>query len=238
MAYQDMGFNNPYNTLGGYMQEPNQYFQAPQTQQMSGGGNSGGGKAGGIGSLIGGGIQSVVGIVDWIKGAKEYKKYKKETESALAGLPEYEKSIYAQQNLANAQNNANAIDPSILMQYNQLQKQAANTAAVGQRNAMSGAEAIQAAALGQNIAANQAPEIARQQAQMNMMNRQALSNALANMTQEQQNEFNSKNYIANQMLNYKMGLMGAAANRKASGINNTTSGLSAVGSGVATMGML
>jgi hypothetical protein len=120
------------------------------------------------------------------------------------------------------------------MQYNQLQKQQANTAAVGQRNAMSGGEAINAAIQGQNIAANQAPQLAAEQARMNIVNRQALAQALEGMTQEQQNVFNSKNAIANQMLNYKMGLMGAGAAKKASGISNTAGGLSAVGNGVAS----
>lgn len=199
--------------------------------QKSGGGYSGDG----LGQVMGGGLQSVIGISDWIKGAKEFKKYKKESEQALAGLPQYAQSMFAKENLANAQSNLNAIDPSILMQYNQLQKQAANTAAVGQRNAMSGAEAINAAAIGQNIAANQAPQLAQQQAQINMVNRQALSQALANMAQEDQNVFNSKNAIANQMLNYKMGLMGAGAARKASGINNTVGGVQSFYGGVQGM---
>lgn len=208
------------------------------SEQMQGGATqkSGGGYSGdGLGQMMGGGLQSVVGISDWIKGAKEFKKYKKETESALAGLPQYAQSMYAKQNLANAQSNLNAIDPSILMQYNQLQQQAANTAAVGERNAMSGAEAINAAVLGQNIAANQAPQLATQQAQMNMANRRALSQALANMTQEEQNVFISKNAIANQMLNYKMGLMGAGAARKSSGINNTIDGVQSYFNGVQGM---
>ena len=205
-------------------------MQGGGTQKGGGGGYSGGG----MGQMVGGGLQSVIGVVDWIKGAKEFKKYKKETESALAGLPQYAQSMYAKQNLANAQTNLNAIDPSILMQYNQLQKQQANTAAVGQRNAMSGGEAINAAIQGQNIAANQAPQLAAEQARMNIVNRQALAQALEGMTQEQQNVFNSKNAIANQMLNYKMGLMGAGAAKKASGISNTAGGLSAVGNGVAS----
>ena len=241
MAYEDMGFNNPYNTLGGYMQQQPQYYQQvapqpiPQQQQLQGATGGSGFSGDGMGQVLGGGIQGAVGIVDWIKGAKEFKKYKKESEQALAGLPQYTTSQYAQQALANAQANANAINPATMAMYNQLQKGAANTAAVGQRNAMSGGEAINAAIQGQEMAQNQMPQIAQQQMAYEMANRNQLNNALAAMAAEQMNEFNSKNAIQNQMLNYKMGLMGAAAKRKSDGINNTVGGVSNVYTGVQGM---
>lgn len=227
--------SNPYNTMSGYMQMPNVQMQMPMVGAGGGGASNVAQSAGGIGGAIGGLVQSGVGIADWIKSGKERKKYLKESEQALAGLPQYTASQYAKQDLAGAQANANAIDPSVMMQYNQAQQNAANTAAAGQRSAMSGAEAIQAAALGQQIAASQAPSIAAQQSQYAMANRAALSRALQGMTAEQQNVFNSKNSIANQMLNYKLGRLGAAEQRKADGIKNTVGGIGAVGSGVASM---
>lgn len=179
--------------------------------------------------LLGGALQSGIGIADWIKGAKDFKREKAATEKALAALPQYQMSPYAKEQLANAQANLNAINPAVQAMYGQAQRAAANTAATAQRNAMSGAEAIQGAALGQQIAQNQMPQIAQTQMQYEMANRNALDNALGVMTSENQNVFNSQNNIANQLLNYKMGLMGAAAARKAGGQKNTVGGVSAMG---------
>jgi hypothetical protein len=228
-------FYNPYNTMSGYANQMPQFYGQPSgaaagTAAKGAGGASAG--MSGIGGILGGAVQGVVGVVDWIKAGKERKKYLKESEQALAGLPQYAASQYAKTDLANAQSQANAIDPSIMMQYNKLQQGAANTAAMGQRNAMSGAEAINAAITGQNIAASQAPSIAAQQTQYAMANRGALSRALQGMTAEEQNVFNSKNAIANQMFNYKLGRLGAAEARKADAIKNVVGGVGAIGTGI------
>lgn len=182
-----------------------------------------------VGGMISGIGQAGIGIADWIKGVKDFKKYKGETETALAQLPQYQTSQYAKQQLAGAQSQTNAINPAVQMMYDQAQKQAANTAAMGQRNAMSGAEAINAALMGQQIAQNQMPQLAQAQTEYQLANQNRLDRALGAMTQEDQNVFNSKNAIRNQLLNYKMGLMGAGAQRRSSGQSNAIGGLSAWG---------
>jgi hypothetical protein len=233
MAVYGQDFYSPYNTMSGYANQMPQFYAQPAAKAAEVvAPNSSASGMSGIGGILGGAVQGVVGVVDWIKAGKERKKYLKETEQALAGLPQYAASKYAKSDLASAQAQTNAIDPSIMMQYNKLQQGAANTAALGQRNAMSGAEAINAAITGQNIAASQAPSIAAQQTQYAMANRGALSRALQGMTAEEQNVFNSKNAIANQMFNYKLGRLGAAEARKADAIKNVAGGVGAIGSGV------
>jgi len=193
------------------------------------------GLAGGIGGVAGGLAQLGTGIWGAIKGAKDRKKYAQLSEQALNAMPEYETSQYAKDELAQAQAQANAINPATAMLYRQAQLGAANTAAAGQRNALSGAEAINAAIQGQSMAQNMMPSIAEQQTAYAMQNKANLAKALQGMTAEQQNVFNSRLNKNNQWLNYRLGQLGGANQMLGQGLSNISGGLGATASGASLL---
>lgn len=230
---QNQGMGNPYNTLSGYQQMQPQVYTPqqpqPQMQQQSGGGNSGGG------GILGGLIQAGLGIGDVIKGNKARKKYEKLVEQELNAMPVYTESPYAARQLREAESQTNAINPAVAMLQRQNQQLAANTAAAGQRNAMSGAEAINAAAMGQQIAAQQAPTIAQMQTQYAMANRENLYKALQGMTGERTNAFNSKLAKNERFYNQRLGQLGAANQRLGQGKSNIVGGVNSVEAGAKSL---
>ncbi len=227
--------NNPYGqysyfsqppVLNGY-QQPSFYQQQPVAQSGGGGGK-------GIGSAIGGAAGALVqlpfGIIQAHKANKDRKKFEKMSEAELNASPEYQESEFAKQELAQSQAAANSSNPAILAYQNQLQQQAANVAAAGQKNAMSGAEAINAAIAGQQVASSQLPQIAQMQTQFNQQNRGMLSDAMRNMTAERQNVFNDRVRRNDNRLNFRLGQLKGANDRFQGGMQNVVSGVSALGS--------
>lgn len=224
--YAQNNNQNPYNTMGGYQQmQPQVYTPQAQPTALAAPASGGGGGGGGI---LGGLIQTGLGIGDVIKGNKARKKYEALVEQELNNMPEYTTSPYAVQQLASAQSQTNAVNPAIAMMQRQNQQLAANTAAVGQRNAMSGAEAINAAALGQNIAQQQNPMLAQMQTQYEMANRANLYSALQNMTNERTNVFNSKSAKNDRFYNQRLGQLGAANQRIAQGKSGIVGGVNSI----------
>lgn len=228
--YAQNNNQNPYNTMGGYQQMQPQVY-TPQAQPTALAAPTSGGNAqaaanvtGSVGGILGGLGQLGLGIGQTIKGNKQRKKYEALVEQELNNMPEYTTSPYAVQQLASAQSQTNAVNPAIAMMQRQNQQLAANTAAVGQRNAMSGAEAINAAALGQNLAQQQNPMLAQMQTQYEMANRANLYSALQNMTNERTNAFNSKSAKNDRFYNQRLGQLGAANNKASQGVANIFGG--------------
>lgn len=187
---------NPYS--GYYQQYPlqEQYLgaspAAPMALPANGGGNGAIQQPSGLGGAIGGPIQAGFGIVQSIKNNKLRKLREQELEKAVLGMPEYTESPIIRNMYAQAQAQQNATNPAIAAMYRQAQQGAANTAAIGQRNAMSGAEAINAAIAGQTQAQSAFPQIAQMQTQYNMANQANLQHSQRLLNNERQNVFNSQ----------------------------------------------
>ena len=227
-------FNNPYNTLYQYQGQPGpvqpapmQFSQSQMPSQGVAGAPPSGGKSGGMGGgvPIGGLLQTGFGIWSAIRGAKDRKKFAAMAESELNNRPEYQISPYAKQELAQAQAQANAINPAVAMAQRQAQVLAANTAAVGQRNAQSGAEAIQAAAMGQAQAQAMQPQLAQMQTDYNMQNQMNMVNAMRGMTGQLQNRFADRLDRNNTRLNYRLGQLGGANKMFGDGWSNMIGGV-------------
>lgn len=224
-------FNNPYNTLYGYQQQPNYQYQQPVVDQSSGGGGGNkGGMASAIGQGVGGLVQVPFGIVQAIKGNRDRKRAEAQSEQELNSAPVYETSPYAQRMLAQAQGQVNAINPAVAALQQQALQQQANATAATQRNASSGAEAIQAAIMAQNVANSNAPSIAQLQAQYAQRNQGLLADAMQTMTGEYQNVFNDRVRRNDNRLNFRLGQLAGANKRFGDGFQNIIGGAQGIGS--------
>lgn len=141
---------------------------------------------------IPGAIQAGFGIVEAIRQNKQRKQRERELESAVRGMPEYTESPIVKGMYAQAQAQQNAINPAVQAMYRQSLMNAANVSAAGQRNAASGAEAINAAIGGQSMVQQQAPQIAEMQTNFNLQNLANAQNMGKLLNRERQNVFTSQ----------------------------------------------
>lgn len=192
------------------------------------------GIASAIGQGIGGLVQLPFGIVQASKGNRDRKRAEAQSEQELNASPEYQTSPYAQQMLAQAQAQQNAINPAVSSLQQQALQQQANSNAAIQRNASSGAEAISGAIMAQNAANNNAPAIAQLQQEYAMRNQGLLANAMQNMTGEYQNIFNDKVRRNDNRLNFRLGQLAGANNRFSGGMQNVVGGVSNIAGAAAS----
>lgn len=141
---------------------------------------------------VGGLIQAGFGIVEAIRQNKERKQREKELQSVVNAMPEYTESPIVRGMYAQAQAQQNAINPAVQAMYRQSLMNAANVSAAGQRNAASGAEAINAAIGGQAMVQQQAPQIAEMQTNFNLQNLANAQNMGELLNNERQNVFKSQ----------------------------------------------
>lgn len=146
----------------------------------------------GGGGFQGGILQAGFGVLQAIKNNKLRKQREKELEGLVNGMPEYTEDPTVQNYYAQIQSQQNAVNPAVAQAYRQAQINAANTAAMGQKVAGSGAEAINAAIAGQNAANSIAPTLANMQTQYAQNNLQNLGGAAQMMNRERQNVFGSQ----------------------------------------------
>ena len=224
-------FNNPYNSLYGYQQQPNMmYYQPPVPSAPSTAKTGGGmGQMGGIGGAISGPLQLGFGIGQAIRGNRDRKKFAKMTEAELNAMPEYTSSPYAAAELAQAQSQQNAINPAISGLQNQQQQLAANVASAGQNYAQNGGEAIMAAISGANMANQNLPQIAAMQAEYQQAQRAALASAQRGMTGERMNAFNSRLQKNQARYNHYLGRTQGANKEFGDGWQNIVGGANATG---------
>lgn len=179
-------------------------------------------------------IQAGMGIVSAIRQGRKAKQRESQLESAVNNMPEYEESPLIRQMYAQAQAQQNAVNPAIAAMYRQAQQGAANTAAIAQRNATSGAEAIQAAANAQAQLQAMSPQIAQMQTQYNMANLQNLNNAQERLAQEGMNVYRSQLAKNDALQGLRAGQLGRASSLWDNALKNTMSGISGVGNALAS----
>lgn len=228
-------YSGYYGTQGdgiqGYYPQQEQYLSqlpAVASQNTAGANPTGSGGIGGLGAML----QTGFGIWEAIKAGRDRKKFEKLAESELNSSPVYQESPYARQQLAQAQAQQNAINPAVQAMERNAQIGAANVASAGQRNAMSGAEAINAAIAGQAQANAMYPQIANLQTEYNARNQGLLANAMQNMTNEYQNVFNDRVRRNDTRLNYRLGQLSGANARKGDSWRNIIGGVTTFGSGI------
>lgn len=175
-------------------------------------------------------LQTGLGIYQAITGGRQAKKNDKLLQQALASSPVYQESPYAARMLADSQGRLNATSPAVLAAYRNANQGAANQAAVAQRNASSGAEAISAGAVSQNQVNNVLPGLAGAQQSFDAQNRGVYYDALGNMTNERDKVFNDQMRRNMDMRNYYLGRTAAGNRNLQSGINSLASGISGAGS--------
>jgi len=153
--------------------------------------------------------------------AYQYKKAQKEKQKADAALenqranrPSYKTPQALKDELADAQSRAGAISPAVMIAQQQAQKQQANQIDAAQRNAGSGAQAIQAAANATAQTNSILPGLADLQQNYDLQNRQQLTNArgagIEDSRTMQQDALNRQQEGAQ----FELGKVGAAQNDK------------------------
>jgi hypothetical protein len=153
--------------------------------------------------------------------AYQYKKAQKEKQKADAALenqranrPSYKSPQALKDELAEAKARSGAVSPAVQMAQAQALKQQANQIAAAQRNASSGAQAIQSAANASAQANSILPGLADLQQNFDLQNRQQLTNARGAGIEDsrvmQQDALNRQQ----EATQFELGKVGAAQNDK------------------------
>lgn len=158
-----------------------------------------------IPSLFGAGTS----LVQMLGANSGRKKAEKEMNAALNAAPVYQPSQYAKNALAETLTSKNAINPALIMTYQQMQQGAANQTANAQRNATSGAEALNVGSAAQNDLQASIPKLAMMQTQYNQQNKDRYLGALENMANEDKFKHQSDVQRNSDRVNMAMGKFGA-----------------------------
>lgn len=145
-----------------------------------------------------------------IKSSADRKKAQADAQRSLNQRPIYQTPPELKEQLNDARAMRNAVNPALLMAYQQAQQQAAGQVANAQRNATSGAEALSAGAAAQSNLQSFLPQLAQAQTAYEQANRGQYYNALQNMAEDAR--FKQQDAVAANAdrTNYNIGLAGAA----------------------------
>lgn len=178
-----------------------------------------------IPALIGAGVSAYQAI----KARKDQKKAQELAEKELANAPQYKTPQSVLDQLNEARASKNAVNPALMMAYQQAQQAAAGNVANANRNATSGAESLAAGSQAQGQLQSIIPGLANAQTGYAMQNRGLYNQALAGMTEDDRIKFQNAQQRNSDLVNYRLGLAGAATQNQGAAMNGVGTALGSRG---------
>lgn len=189
----------------------------------------------GLSYLLPGAGQLISGLFGVVKGKKALGEATGEFESSLKNAPAFQIAPEIKQDLAQREAEYNAEDEAIKQAKADILQQQANYFGNVERNAQSGAQAINAMAGGSDIAQKNIARLATQQFANKIQKGQGLSNARANMAQQRSVQFADQQAKNEAMQNLALGKMQAERYNVNEGNKNIFGGLPGFAMGLASL---
>ena len=176
-------------------------------------------------SLIAGLAAAGIGAYQAINSSQKKKKADEEVKRNMANRPMQTTPESLKKQVQLAQSRLNATNPALLAAYQQAQQQQANSNSFAQRNATSGAQALNAASQSQAQTQALLPQLSQAQTQFQQQNLANYNQSLGLLTDDARLRTEDAQAANSDLTNFNLGQVGAASQGISSGIGLAAGGL-------------
>lgn len=169
-------------------------------------------------------VTAAFGIGQSLLAGQKQKEEEAKLKAAIANRPTFKPSDYIKNMVADAKSRQNAESPAVRQAYEQVRQQAADTAANAEINAVSGGQALGAAAIAQQQMQSATPQLAAQQEAYHQANLNRADQASQSMAQQEAMAHEDAISKHNDLVNMYLGKVAAANQNKAMGLSAAIQG--------------